>query len=204
MCSQGKKCFKRDRSVYLKMTKYALMKKTLLHEPTKQVPYAIALTQRGYDAYGDRILADFPNRQIENDLSSGRITKEQAVNLSIGNHLLYVFPPWWGFHAVDDVFTKEHPPDCLPGIVEWGDYEAFFSQINYIRENYDVFLVATIWASHWEKGYMLRGIENFLVDLALWFPGRSACRSAQSDRADERQRRIYHGAVTGNPDRCKL
>ena len=95
------------------------------------------------------------------------ISKAQAVCLSIGNHLLLVYPPWWKWHDPEGVFRQgEEPPDFLPDTRGNGSYETFFSQCEYLRKNYDVYLVALIYGSHWEKANSLRGIENFLADLA--------------------------------------
>jgi hypothetical protein len=54
----------------------------------------------------------------------------------------------------------------LPETIGYGNYEEFFKKIKYIKENYDVYLLSTIWGSHWEKANFARGIENFLGDLA--------------------------------------
>ena len=38
--------------------------------------------------------------------------------------------------------------------------------MEYLKKNYDAYILVTIWGSHWEKAYFSRGIENFLCDLA--------------------------------------
>jgi uroporphyrinogen decarboxylase len=112
-------------------------------------------------------LADYPDPQVRQDLESGIISKGTAVALAIGNHLMYVSPPWWNWHKLTDVFLKaDDPPDYLPDTIGTGSYETFFSQIAHIRAHYDVYIVAAVWGSHWEKAYFSRGIENFLADLA--------------------------------------
>lgn len=149
------------------MTKREIVQSALRHEHTGRVPYAINLTGEGYKAYGEQLLRDYPCEQAQSDYRAGRISFEQAVSLSIGNHMVYVYPPWWRWHNLTDRFlVNEDTPETLPDAIGYGDYEAYFAQTKHIRDNYDVYQIATIWGSHWEKAYFARGIENFLYDLA--------------------------------------
>jgi uroporphyrinogen decarboxylase len=59
-----------------------------------------------------------------------------------------------------------NPPDYLPDTIGYGSYSEFFKHIKHIKEAYNVYIVAAVWGSHWEKAYFSRGIENFLADLA--------------------------------------
>jgi uroporphyrinogen decarboxylase len=149
------------------MTNRELVIETLAHRNPGKVPQAIHLTGEGYQAYGEALLQDYPNKQVRQDYDAGTISLAQAVSLSIGNHILHVYPPWWNWWNLTDVFLKEpDPPDYLPDTRGTGSYEGFFKQMAFIRERYDVYVVATIWVSHWEKAYFARSIENFLADLA--------------------------------------
>ncbi|MGI6174493.1 MAG: uroporphyrinogen decarboxylase family protein [Christensenellales bacterium] len=149
------------------MTRYESMKGAIAHKETGYVPYAIPLTTEAYRAYGERLLRDYPNRQAQEDYKRGILTPEQAVSLSIGNHLLYIYAPWWGWYNVSEEYLhREETPDTLPDTVGYGDYEKFFNLIKHIREAYDVYPLMTVWGSHWEKVYGCRGIENFLCDMA--------------------------------------
>jgi len=149
------------------MTRYELMKSAIAHKPCQYTPYSIVLTTEGYEAYGDRLLKDYPNEQVQEDLAKGILSKAQAVSLSIGNHLLYVYGPWWGWHNLSEEYLRaEEMPDRLPDTVGSGDYEAFFRLCEHVRAHYDVYPLLTIWGSHWEKAYFARGIENFLSDMA--------------------------------------
>jgi uroporphyrinogen decarboxylase len=149
------------------MTNRELVIETLAHRNPGKVPQAIHLTGEGYQAYGETLLRDYPNKQVRQDYEAGIINLAQAVSLSIGNHILHVYPPWWNWWNLTDVFLKEpDPPDYLPDTRGTGSYEGFFKQMAFIREHYDVYVVATIWGSHWEKAYFARSIENFLADLA--------------------------------------
>lgn len=149
------------------MTRRELIKTTLSHKNPGKVPYAINLTSEGNEAYGKQLLEDYPNPQVKKDLEAGIIDLAQAVSLTIGNHMLYVYPPWWNWTNLTDRFLVDYDtPETLPDTVGHGSYESFFAQIKHLREYYDVYLLATIWGSHWEKAYFSRGIENFLADLA--------------------------------------
>lgn len=149
------------------MSRRELALQTLTHKNSGHVPYAINLTSEGVKAYGDMLLQDYPCGRAKSDLEAGILSKAQAVSLSVGNHLLYVYPPWWDWYNLTDEFLRsDDAPDYLPDTIGQGSYFAFFDQIRHIRKNYDVYIIATIWGSHWEKAYFARGIENFLSDLA--------------------------------------
>ena len=149
------------------MTKRELVYSAIAHKATAAVPQAINLTGEGYKAYGEQLLNDYPNPQVRSDLKEGKITFEQAVSLTIGNNVLYTYCPWWTWYNLPDRFTKcEDTPEDLPDTIASGSYEKFFESTEYIKANYDVYQVITIWGSHWEKAYFARGIENFLYDLA--------------------------------------
>lgn len=148
------------------MNKKELTVSALRHMASPKTPYAINLTGDGYSAYGQRLLDDYPNPQVHADLQAGRISFTEAVQLAIGNHVLYVSPPWWSWHKLPSTFLEEETPDTLPTTIGTGSYEHFFSHCAYLQANYDVYLLVTVWGSHWEKAYFSRGIENFLCDLA--------------------------------------
>lgn len=149
------------------MSRKQLVHSTLAHQQNSRVPYSVMLTGEGYDAYGSRLLADYADRKAAEDLAAGKISLQQAVSLSIGNHILHVTPPWWGWHNLPEHFIKgEDTPDTLPSAIGTGSYERFFELCDHIRRCYDVYILVTVWGSHWEKAYFSRGIENFLYDLA--------------------------------------
>lgn len=148
------------------MNKRELMKQTISHASTGYTPYSIYLTGEGYNAYGNKLLEDYNNPQVTADLRNGKIDFQQAVSLAIGNHVLYVHAPWWNWYNLPAEFSQEDTPSVMPTTIGYGSYEQFFERCNYIRANYDVYLLVTVWGSHWEKAYFSRGIENFLYDLA--------------------------------------
>jgi len=148
------------------MTKTEVLKRTLNHETIPEVPYAINLAPEGYQVYGKRLLEQYATEQIKKDYEQGVFTLEQAVSMSIGNYMLYVTAPWWDWYDLPPYFFEEDTPTELPATRGRGNYEDFFRKIKYIKEHYDVYILVTVWGSHWEKAYFARGIENFLYDLA--------------------------------------
>jgi uroporphyrinogen decarboxylase len=148
------------------MTNCELVIETLAHRNPGKIPQAVDLTGEACDLYGERLLTDYPSAQVRRDLDAGLISKSQAISLSIGNSILFVYPPWWNWYNLTDVFLKEpDPPDYLPDTRGYGNYEDFFDKIAYIKKNYDVYLIAVIWENNWERAKTARGIENFLADL---------------------------------------
>jgi uroporphyrinogen-III decarboxylase len=149
------------------MNKTERVKEALRHQNTGCVPYAINFTAEYIQLYGEIILEEFANQKVLRDYKNGILNLAEAVSLGIGNYMLYVYAPWWQWHEVPEHFFSDYDsPDQFPETIGNGSYEDFFKKIKYIKENYDVYLLATVWGSHWEKAYFCRGIENFLGDLA--------------------------------------
>ena len=149
------------------MNKRDLVLEALQHKKSGPVPYAINLTGAGYDAYGERLIEDYASDQVKGDYRKGLLNLQEAVSLGIGNHILHVSAPWWQWHKVPDYFFTDYDaPEILPDTIGRGNYESYFAKLEYLRQNYDVYLLNTVWGSHWEKAYFARGIENFLADLA--------------------------------------
>lgn len=116
--------------------------------------------------YGERLLNDYASELIKCDYKRGMLTFSEATSLAIGNFMLCTYAPWWQWYGVKDDYKKEEAPNFLPKSIGQGSYEDFFKKMKYIRETYDVYILVTIWGSHWEKAYFARGIENFLSDMA--------------------------------------
>lgn len=143
------------------MNRKEILISALRHQDSAYVPYAINMTVEGCDKYGEQLLKDYPNEQVMEDYRRGMLDKMQAVQLAIGNHILYIDAPWWDWYNLTDEFLKEEDtPGRLPDTIGRGSYEQFFEKTRYLRETYDAYLLVTIWGSHWEKAYFSRGIEN--------------------------------------------
>ena len=148
------------------MNKTECVKAALAHVPCDKVPYAINLTGEYYQTYGEQLLKEYASEKIRKDYEEGRFGIGEAFSLAIGNYMVCVCPPWWGWDNVPDYFSEEDTPEDFPHAIGTGSYDKFFEEIKYIKENYDVYMLVTIWGSHFEKAYFCRGIENFLADLA--------------------------------------
>lgn len=154
------------------MKKYEYMKKAIRHEADDVVPFTIHLTGEGFNAYSDRLLKDYYNEEISEDLAKGKISKEHAVYLSIGNFMISAPFPWWGWDN-EHMPAVYHDPDEVPTMMPptndgYGDenFTRCAEYTSYIREKYGTYMAALVWGSHWEKAYFTRGIENMLADFA--------------------------------------
>lgn len=156
------------------MTKRECVLKTLNHENTDKVPYCIRLTSAAYQAYGQRILQDFYNKEVHDDLKEGKIDYVQAVDLSMGNFMCNIRFPWWEWDKTNMPVVyadAEEEPDVMPPIIRTDSEENFlksYENAKYIAEKYQTFNMALIFGSHWEKAYFTRGIENFLADFVAF------------------------------------
>lgn len=143
------------------------VKSALAHRASQRVPYTINLTGEAHALYDDELLRMYATAEILADLAAGRLSKEDAVSLAIGNCMFCVTAPWWNWHNLPDYYLNSpDAPSHLPQTIGTGSYEAFFQKIHYVREKYQRYILVTVWGSHWEKAYFSRGIENFLSDIA--------------------------------------
>jgi uroporphyrinogen-III decarboxylase len=137
------------------------------HQSGAHVPYTVNLTPEAYQAYGDELLKTYATPEIFKDYSGGRVAYSEAVSLAIGNAMVCIECPWWTWHNISaEYLSNPSPPAEMPDTIGYGSYEAFYEKVRYVREKYGRYILVTIWASHWEKAYFSRGIENFLSDLA--------------------------------------
>ena len=156
------------------MTKKEYILQAVEHKETDKVPYCIRLTGEAYEAYGEKLLEDFYNKEVQEDFKEGKIDFIQAVDLSIGNFLINVSAPWWNwdYDNMPAVYgDPDEEPDVMPPIFRKDSEEnvrAFYNRAQYIAEKYQTFNASLIFGSHWEKAYFTRGIENFLADLAAF------------------------------------
>ena len=151
------------------MTKRDHILRAIRHEDNSIVPFCIHLTVDGYQAYGERLLRDYPVQDVLDDYHAGELTLNEAVNLSIGNFMLPAPFPWWDWDYANMPAAYHDPdevPDEMPPILHRGDPAVCFEKTKRIREKYGVYMGALVWGSHWEKAYFTRGIENMLADFA--------------------------------------
>ena len=143
--------------------------KAIRHESDSVVPFCIHLTGEGYNAYSERLLHDYPNPDVMDDLKEGLISRNEAVNLAIGNFMLPAPFPWWDWdyaHMPAAYHDPNDVPDEMPPVNKHYDTPWMFEKTRRLREKYGVYMAALVWGSHWEKAYFTRGIQNMLADFA--------------------------------------
>ena len=148
------------------MMKRDYMKEAIAHRSPARVPFMIHLTGDAMGLYGDRLLDEYQNSDAIKAMREGRISKAQAVNLSIGNYGIGVSGPWWDWYEVPACYQEPDAPEILPKTRGTGSYSDFEKQVQFLRDNFYCYITAFYYGSHFEKANFARGIENFLADLA--------------------------------------
>ena len=148
------------------MTRRELVKQALAHKNEGRVPYTIILAPESNALYGPKLIERYGDANIKKEYEAGRLSLLEAYSLAIGNCMLYVSAPWWGWHSFPEDYSTEEAPTLLPYTSGYGSYEGSFKHWKYLRENFDAYQLVTIWGSHFEKAYFARGLENFLADIA--------------------------------------
>ncbi len=148
------------------MTRRDLIKQALAHKNEGRVPYTIILAPESIQPYAPKLVERYADATVKKEYEAGRINLWEAYSLAIGNCMLYVNAPWWGWHSFPEDYSAEEAPTELPYTYGYGSYENSFAHWKYLRETFDRYLLVTIWGSHFEKAYFARGLENFLADIA--------------------------------------
>jgi len=144
-----------------------LVKKVIDKKLVHKVPYFPQITRDFNNKYGDRLLKDFYNKDIFLAYEKGLLSKCDAIYLSLGNHAIGISAPWWTWDQVEEEFSYSSPPSFMPKTKGTGSYSNFEQYSSFLKENFGIYITVFIWGSHFEKAYFLRGIENFLADLAV-------------------------------------
>jgi uroporphyrinogen decarboxylase len=84
---------------------------------------------------------------------------------ALGNYIHLLSPPWWQFTNGPGDFQSEAAPSRIPPARGQGSFEEFARQAERLRETTDCYLLATIYAFNFEKAWMLRGMENLMIDM---------------------------------------
>ncbi|MBN1557288.1 MAG: hypothetical protein JW951_03995 [Lentisphaerae bacterium] len=129
------------------MNRRQLVKDAIAHKVTERVPYCIQFTRHARE-------------KLETDNSC------HSSEAWIDNDIVLVSPPWWNWHNIGPEWQNMEPPGHAPGVTGTRSYPEFFEQIKLLRDHSDKYILACIYGSHFEKANFLRGIENFLADLA--------------------------------------
>ena len=148
------------------MDKREVVKAAIAHRQCAALPYAIMFARDALDLYGDRLLADFVSGWAKTEYEKGRLEREEAISLGIGNSVFAFGCPWWDWYDLPETYTDYDAPKALPKTMGRGSYVGFAERIKAIKEATGCYMLVTIWGSHFEKAYFARGIENFLADMA--------------------------------------
>jgi uroporphyrinogen-III decarboxylase len=129
------------------MDSRTLVKHAIARRATPRVPYRITLTPEAWSRVAGR---------------AGGASADEWL----GNDVVGIAPPWWWWDGERaGAWKGEMPPAGPEPVCGVGDYKAFTEACQRARDQ-GRYVLVTIYASHWEKAYFLRGIENFLADMA--------------------------------------
>ena len=148
------------------MTRYERVKTAMAHKTPDRTPSCIHLAGDGQQAYFGRLYERYVTGELREKQRAGLISYANAIYYGMGNHVLPVGCPWWGWKDIPPEYGYEEAPGFLPKTVGYGSYEGFANEVKNLKENTDAYVLVTIWGSHFEKANFARGIENFLADLA--------------------------------------
>ena len=148
------------------MEKRDAVKTAINHKTCASLPYAITFARDAYEAYGERLTADFVTGWVKSEYEAGRLDMDEAVRLGIGNSVFAFGCPWWNWYDLPKSYSGYDAPEKLPKTIGIGNYVGFTDRIKAIKDATGCFMLVTIWGSHFEKAYFARGIENFLADMA--------------------------------------
>lgn len=149
------------------MTRCERVKAALAHKKADKIPTCIHLAGDGNRLYADRLFDRYTDERLRTLCQEGKIARHHALYYGIGNHVLVVNCPWWGWYDLPaSYYQEEEAPGYLPKTIGTGSYEDFAATVRNLKEYMDAYVLVTIWGSHFEKANFARGIENFLADLA--------------------------------------
>jgi len=152
------------------MTKRDYVCEAIAHRESGRVPYSITLTGEAVKLYGEQLMKDFPDEQVMEDFRCGAISDYDAVHLSMGNYVVYAPTPWWDWDWANmppEVRDPYKVPEKMPPIRDvGGTFEESAKHGETLAAKYRRYMLCCYWGSHWEKAYFLRGIENYLADIA--------------------------------------
>ena len=148
------------------MTRCERVKTAIAHKTPDHIPSCIHLAGDGIAAYMDRLYDRYTNERLRTLHKEGLLSQHHATYYGMGNHVLTVGCPWWGWHDLPVEYFQPDVPDFLPKTMGYGSYDGFARTIHNIKEHTDAYVLVTIWGSHFEKANFARGIENFLADIA--------------------------------------
>ena len=149
------------------MTKRERVKAAIRHTAPDKTPTFFHFAPDGLQKYGESLWERYGRADMRKLLDEGKLEYRNALYYSMGNHvcLLENFP-WWDWKNLPAAYKREDTPHFIPETVDFGSYEVFEESVRNLREYTDAYILAEVWTSDFEKAYFLRGLENFLADMA--------------------------------------
>ena len=149
------------------MTKRERVKAAIAHKTADKVPTFFHLAPDGLQKYGPRLWERYGREDMRKLHAEGRIEYRNALYYGMGNHvaLLENFP-WWDWKDLPASYKEAETPDFIPAVYDFGSLEVFAESIRNLREYTDMYILAEVWTSDFEKAYFSRGLEYFLADMA--------------------------------------
>ena len=149
------------------MTKRERVKAAIAHKTADKVPTFFHLAPDGLQKCGPRLWERYGREDMRKLHAEGRIEYRNALYCGMGNHvaLLENFP-WWDWKDLPASYKEAETPDFIPAVYDFGSLEVFAESIRNLREYTDMYILAEVWTSDFEKAYFSRGLEYFLADMA--------------------------------------
>ncbi len=129
------------------MTPREMVKAAIRHEEIDRIPYCVKLTWEAEQKIRDEQGIESPSEWLDNDV-------------------FILDPPWWQWHELGPEWEAMIPPDARPTLRGTGSYPDFEEKVKRCADEKQKYVLVTIYASHFEKAYFARNIENFLADMA--------------------------------------
>ncbi|MFO7821389.1 MAG: uroporphyrinogen decarboxylase family protein [Lentisphaeria bacterium] len=129
------------------MDRQQLVKDAIAHKTTERVPYCIRFTREAREKFQKETGTDSIDEFVDNDI-------------------IQVGPPWWWWDNLGPEWKSMTPPAKSPAVRGNGSYSEFRDKLKLLRDHSDKYILAMIYGSHFEKANAVRGIENFLADMA--------------------------------------
>lgn len=129
------------------MNSRELVQKAIRHEITPRAPYFVQITGPMREKLLEERGIEDPEAWMDNDVAS-------------------VGCPWWRWFELAEDWRGMDAPTSKARVRGGGDYNAFFENLDRLREETDKYILVMIYGSHFEKANGARGIENFLADIA--------------------------------------
>jgi uroporphyrinogen decarboxylase len=141
--------------------------KAISHTDPGCVPFFIQFTGDAFQKYGDALYEKYVTAELAAAHRDRKISRDNAIYLGMGNFVLAQHAPWWRWaNKPNEYHTDPTVPSYIPETSGSRNYEDFYRELRFVRENLDAYTLSFIYGSHFEKANDARGIENFLADMA--------------------------------------